>query len=162
VETLSIAPRSKSSIDIWYRLFWISSLVFYVISQPLVAFSVQNQHYFSLDALILGFLAVMFEPRIHWPWLANLALFAVWFWLVLRVAFLAAIFGAAAVFSALYVLAFPKVITNKGGVVTPIDSFGPGYWFWLASFICALAAGLALLKIDGWVPPAVREVRREK
>jgi hypothetical protein len=134
----------------------------YVISLPLVAFYVQNQHYFSWVPLTLGFFAVMFKPRVHWPWLANLALFAVWFWLVLRVALIAAIFGAAAVFSALYVLAFPKVITNEGGVVTPIDSFGAGYWFWLASFICALAAALALLKIDGWVQPAVREVQRGK
>jgi len=130
------------------RICWVSSLISFVMCLFLVAYSARGEHSnIGLAVLIYGPLGLLVAFNVHWPWLANLALFASWFFLCFRAAVMAAIFGGAALLSAAHFFSSPRIVDNEGGVAVTV-SIGPGYWFWLLSIACALAAALVELNMD--------------
>lgn len=85
---------------------------------------------------------------VNWPWLGNPALFAAWVSLAKRANITAAVFSAAALVAASRVFSVPKLMYDyESGMADKIEYFGPGYWLWLASMVCALLAALIRLSM---------------
>jgi hypothetical protein len=148
VEIEPAASATTKPIEIWVRVFWIASLASFLLCLPLSAFVVRGEtSYLGFKVLVSGPMALLVAFKTHWPWLANPALTAAWLALYFRAAAAAAIFAGAAVLSAAYFWAFPGIMDNEGSVVVLVSSLGPGYWFWLASTLCALAAALIQLNM---------------
>src|SRR6476620_2077493 len=58
------------------------------------------------------------------------------------------VFSTAAVIAAARVLFVPKFMYDyKSGMADKIEYFGPGYWLWSASMVCAVLAALIRLSM---------------
>jgi hypothetical protein len=125
------------------EVFRVLSYVLFLSSLVAVAFNHARGYQILLNGL---FGLVWFSA--NWPWLGNLALFAAWVSLAKRANITAAVFSAAALVAASRVFSFPKFMYDyESGMADKIEYFGPGYWLWSASMVCALLAALMYLSM---------------
>jgi hypothetical protein len=128
------------------EIFRALSYVLFPLSLVAVAFPTQyagyDSYYRGYEVLLYGLFGLLWFS-VNWPWLGNLALFAAWVSLAKRANITAAVFSTAALVAASRVFWVPQFAYDyKSGMADKIEFFGPGYWFWLTSMVCALLAAL--------------------
>ena len=89
--------------------------------------------------LIFGILALP-GSLANATWLANPILFASWIVIWQREKRLSVVLSSVALMFAAAFLLMGTVVTNEGGVPSPITGFKIGYWLWLGSMVAAWAA----------------------
>ena len=133
------------------EIFRVLSYVLFLSSLVAVAYPTQYAGYHGYVRgyqVLVGGLFGLVWFSVNWPWLGNLALFAAWVSLAKRANITAAIFGTAALVAASRVYWVPKFMYDyESGLADKIEYFGPGYWLWLASMVCALLAALIYLSM---------------
>lgn len=129
------------------EIFRVLSYLLFLLCLFAAAFLAQhNAEYIrGYQVLLYGVLGLLWFS-VNWPWLGNLALFAAWVSLATRSNITATVFSAAAIVAAARVLLVPELASYESGTVE-IEHFGPGYWLWSASMVCALLAALIRLSM---------------
>lgn len=122
------------------------SIVCFVICLPLHAFSAHKDPGVSSWVLLLfGPIELGSVPRVSLlvalSWYANPLLFCAWFSLSIQKYRIASILGAVAAWFSLSFLLAQNVAMN-GAVTDTVESYGLGYWFWVASILLAFAGAL--------------------
>jgi hypothetical protein len=98
----------------------------------------------SIAVFLIGFMGLFFGTYAI-SWLANPFLILSWF-LVLKRPKTALGLSLLSLGLALSFLNVTELMVNEGGSYEDISALAPGYWLWVGSISCAIAASLFSLK----------------
>jgi hypothetical protein len=130
------------------KLLRTGSYVLFFLSLVSTAFIAQygglgQVSYRGFAVLLTGPLGLVLDFHTNWPWLGNLALFAAWLALGLRANIIGGTLGTIALIAGARFFSVSMVTFDyESGMPDKIASFGPGFWLWIASILCALAAAI--------------------
>ncbi|WP_292008652.1 hypothetical protein [Chryseobacterium sp.] len=124
-------------------IYIIISIILLIISLFLPAGIAGGKSIDTLMCFLLGWF-VLFDGEISW--LANPMLIISWFCLAINKTKISTITSLLAVLLSLSFLFSKEIILNEAGHKGPIESYGLGYFLWLASCMVILAGSLLILK----------------
>lgn len=126
------------------RIILLISIVLFVTSLALPAvFTQKGSEMYGLACFLLGWADL---SRDGTSWIANPILLISWIFLLVKQPKIAAFLGLLSVAAALYYFTETEITVNEAGHKSPITSYGPGYYLWLASCAAVFIGSLMLLK----------------
>ncbi len=117
------------------RFYIITSIILFVFSLPLVAFSVGNEGVYSFMALLLGPLGMIVLDGASFSWLANPCILVAWISARAKLSNSAMYASSFALIFGLMFLLFNEIVANEAGTSGTISKIQAGYWFWLISIV---------------------------
>ncbi len=120
------------------RFYIITSIILYVFSLPLVAFSVGNEGVYSFMALLLGPLGMIVLDGASFSWLANPCILVAWIAARAKFSNTSMYASSFALILGLMFLLFNEIVANEAGTTGTISDIQAGYWFWLISIVLIL------------------------
>lgn len=147
-----------------YERFVAVRLIFLILSIALYLTSLTQVCYVHADTRpgdgLLGIVALLFGwgliPGEGVAWLANPLLWGAWLtslmpftrWLTVTIA-------AVALGFSLSFLLVHEMMANEGGSRAAVTGYGPGYWLWIVSIVCALIGAIV-----EWILQRLADSRR--
>ncbi|MCT2563061.1 hypothetical protein [Chryseobacterium herbae] len=126
------------------HIILIVSILVFVISLALPAvFTGKDNEMYGLALFLLGWADLSGDGT---SWLANPILLFSWIFLLVKQPKIAAFLGLFSVGVALYYFTETEITVNEAGHKSPITSYGPGYYLWLASCVTMFVGSLLLLR----------------
>lgn len=127
------------------RVVLIAAIVVYLACMPLDAFCVGGKcsDWQGWGILVFGWMLLAGSDA-NIVWVANPALFIAWITILLNQRLAALLFSLGALAIGLAFLWFKNVVTNEGGVISPITGYKAGYWVWLASMGITVLSALLI------------------